>query len=390
MHLFCLHNSKNKPPPTDKKRRPRNLVLRVLPPVVYLILAMAYLAIGAFSLRFLERKQAGGTGHGLGTWFYYQFITITTVGYGDIVPQSGVSKAFAGCWMVFGLGGAGVVVGGCASFVRRFIAGRRERLVESHNQSLAQPVLEDRQLPFLIRHFGTLASVLLTLVMLFGGAGVFYATENIYYTAPPSDTVNWSYSNAVWFSAISLFTVGYGDLYVRSTAGMVILPFYLVLVLGIASLVIGEVSEHAQALAKLAVIRTTKFANAMAGMVGKRLDEGEPAPGGSDQPMPAEALAELKRIDDLFAEIEKIRSLSRANHVVAEILDIHVRAECREVLQRALPEAKLVGGLGVLPLGGLKEKEALMRRNLARLEEKARQDKRDHLQKLPELIVKPG
>lgn len=289
---------------------------------------------------------------------------------------------------MFGLGGAGVVVGACAAYVRKFIASRRDRLVVFHNQTLSQP-LEDHELPFFIRHFGSLASVFLTLVMLFGGAGVFYATEKVYYDPGPWDRINWSYPNAVWFAAISLFTVGYGDLYVRSTAGMVILPFYLIAVLGIASLVIGEVSEHAQALAKMAVLRTTRLASAMAGMVGKSLEDdggraGAPQGQGGSSQMPAEAVVELKKVDYLFAEIEKIRSMTRENQLVAEILDIHIRAECREVLQKALPETKLVGGLGILPLGGLKEKEALMRRNLARLEQQAREEK-EGIKGIPEL-----
>ncbi len=65
---------------------------------------VGYLLLGTmwgFCYAVIEHNMAGAfklptnAGHGSSSFFYYSFITLTTVGYGDITPVSGMARSFS-------------------------------------------------------------------------------------------------------------------------------------------------------------------------------------------------------------------------------------------------------------------------------------------------------
>ena len=59
---------------------------------------MIYLIISDFDFEAFHQPSGGLMG--LGTAIYFSVVTITTTGYGDITPASGLARA-AACWEIF-------------------------------------------------------------------------------------------------------------------------------------------------------------------------------------------------------------------------------------------------------------------------------------------------
>jgi len=62
-----------------------------------LALAVLFLGIGTVTYRFLEGWRWSDS-------FYFSTMTLTTVGYGDLVPSSLPSKLFTSFYAIFGIG----------------------------------------------------------------------------------------------------------------------------------------------------------------------------------------------------------------------------------------------------------------------------------------------
>jgi hypothetical protein len=322
---------------------------------------------------------------------YYFIVTTTTVGYGDIVPATSGGKAFAAIWSIFGLGGVGVVVGLVANAVKGKIASIKDRLRSSHEAGRRDDVqrleaaggeamtFTEADLPFYIRDFALYASIFVWVALMLVGAAVFQATERTYYDGYDPKVMEWTFSNAVWFTYISLVTVGYGDFYVMSTAGKVLLPLYLFCALGVVSLVIGEVSERATAFSRNAVARAQRMA-ASIGIAGEL--RGEMAGHGEAEHGPKSARytprdPDMDAIKKLLAAVESIRMAPRDSQERVDEIEDFVKTELRAMLLNLMDSEDLNASIGLFKHGALprKEKEALMRRNLARLEEEAQRKK---------------
>lgn len=95
---------------------------------VYLLLgviwAMTYTLIelltpGSFS-GFSPMREAGWDSE----WLYFSFVTMTTLGYGDVLPVSAIARAFAYLQAVFGQFYVAMLVAGLVS---AYISGRQSR-----------------------------------------------------------------------------------------------------------------------------------------------------------------------------------------------------------------------------------------------------------------------
>lgn len=76
-----------------------------------------------------------------GIW--WSWVTITTVGYGDLVPTSGVGRVFAALIILLGLGLFALLTGAFAAF---FIEQKEEEIVGGHEQLLGKLAALEKKL----------------------------------------------------------------------------------------------------------------------------------------------------------------------------------------------------------------------------------------------------
>eukprot|EP00736_Rhodelphis_marinus_P011353 Rmarinus@m.10785 len=144
---------------------------------------------------------------------YFSVVTLTTVGYGDLVPTSDKSKLFT---IVFSFIGIGIIAAGLG-----FVVG--EILVRHSNVDHAKAEREKAKKPpenqrkqriqFMLRH--VILPIVSIIVMILAGALLFYYEE---------DT---TMMDAVYASAISLTTIGYGDYSPQNEAGRIVSTAWL-------------------------------------------------------------------------------------------------------------------------------------------------------------------
>lgn len=138
----------------------------------------------------------------LGSIFFVNSL-VTTIGYGSMYPRTNGGMLFT---IVFGILGIPVM-----AYTLRLLA----TLIGDAVQSLVA-----RESP---KGGETTTALILGSVFLFGGALVFVFLED------------WSYIEAIYFTVITLTSIGFGDYLPSSTASRVFTMFFIILGLGTAS-----------------------------------------------------------------------------------------------------------------------------------------------------------
>lgn len=82
-----------------------------------LIGLVAYLIVGILGFCLLEEELRGTTTSTIVDAMYFAIVTMTTVGYGDLVPQGMAAKLFTCAFVFVGFGLVGVLVNGAANYL---------------------------------------------------------------------------------------------------------------------------------------------------------------------------------------------------------------------------------------------------------------------------------
>jgi len=85
---------------------------------------ITWVAIGTISFHFLEDW----------TWIqalYYSVVTLTTVGYGDLVPTTDLSRLIAIIYIIFGVG---IMLTSLGSISSSFLKNRRARIIRKRKK----------------------------------------------------------------------------------------------------------------------------------------------------------------------------------------------------------------------------------------------------------------
>jgi potassium channel subfamily K len=181
-----------------------------------------YLSLGAGVFSALE-------GWNFVDGLYWADYTLLTIGLGSDFPlKNTVARGLLIPYAVGGIIMIGLVIGSVRSLFlergknkvrRRALVKERKKVFKSSSPSCdweqefalmrgVQAAADRRR-----RYWGLGSSLLAFLVVWVGGAGVFMSAEE------------WDYFDALYFSYVSLLTIGYGDLYPQSNLGK---PFFVV------------------------------------------------------------------------------------------------------------------------------------------------------------------
>jgi len=218
---------------------------------------LALLFGGALVIHFLERDYSP-------QWYYlncvyFCAVTITTIGYGDLSPNTVGGKLFV---MFFTTFGVGLIAYSLAIISQKFVETadltieitkslrrkKRSQIIPRESSAVFEldelvlkgSSLEDEEMfgQFKVEKMkeGVMYSIsknrklwiafVFYLVMLTGGAAVFNFLET------DSNGNRWGYFNSVYFCFVTLATIGYGDFHPKQDASKIFFICYALLGLG--------------------------------------------------------------------------------------------------------------------------------------------------------------
>ncbi|KAI7612222.1 voltage-gated potassium channel [Hortaea werneckii] len=228
---------------------------------------MAYLLLGALVYSKIE-------GWSYLNAVYWADVTLLTVGFGDFSPTTAVGRGLIFPFAIGGILMVGLVVGSIRSLIlergkeklsvritekRRYSAVHN---VDSRKQTIkisylatadfsADPSLspaQRREEEFNVmrkvqaaaererRYFSLLMSSTFALLLWFIGAAIFMVAEN---------NQHWTYFNALYFSYISLLTIGYGDFVLLSNSGRAFFVIWSILAVPSLTILISNMGDTA-------------------------------------------------------------------------------------------------------------------------------------------------
>ncbi|KAI3764216.1 hypothetical protein L2E82_14220 [Cichorium intybus] len=192
-------NSQNKPPQSGSPSIVRQSV----------VLLVLYLLLGVFIYWYNRENFLGKETYVVVDAFYFCIVTMCTIGYGDILPNSPVTKMFSIMFVLVGFGFIDILLSGMVSYVLDL---QENYLLTSLSNGKKRDhpsyIIDYKKGRMRIRMKVGLA--LGVVVLCIGiGVGVMHFVERL----------NWL--DSVYLSVMSVTTVGYGDIGFSTTTGRV-------------------------------------------------------------------------------------------------------------------------------------------------------------------------
>jgi len=228
---YLLGDALVKPPSDtgDQKSELRSCFDNILPDetawdrmsslVTFVCMVVVYFAVGG--IYFAESRHWGFT-----DCMYFSVLTLTTIGYGDLTPKTDEQKVFSIFYVLVGF----CILGYALGHIGQYVAKREERLLMRQLKEA-----RDGQEEMLPESFSVMWRVALSahgvLFFLAIGTLVFSLNEN------------WSVLDALYFSTVSLTTVGYGDLRLHFSSSRCFAIFYLLFGTLMTAFFLGSIAE---------------------------------------------------------------------------------------------------------------------------------------------------
>jgi len=187
----------------------------------FLFVIVLFLHMGAGVLFFVLQKKWN-----LIDCVYFTVLTLTTIGYGDMAPETTTEKIFTTCYVLVGFCLLGYALGQVALLVsRREEAMFRQEVRSARNGNGL--------------HAGITHSAFGRAALAAHGMIFFLAIGTLFYMLAEG----WSSVDALYFSAVSLTTVGYGDLQIQNWYSRLFSIFYLLSGTLMTAFFLGSIAE---------------------------------------------------------------------------------------------------------------------------------------------------
>lgn len=181
-----------------------------------LIGLVSYLLVGIVSFSLLQGQLQGVSTSMLVDAMYFAIVTMTTVGYGDLVPQSVGAKLFTCAFVFVGFGLIGVLVSGAANYLvekQEKILVRKVHLKHKHEKCNSEEVVDNDEV--VAAKWKVAISGAAVLVLFITGVLVLMFCEGQ------------SFINAFYCVCVTVTTLGYGDQSFHTKTGRIFAIFWI-------------------------------------------------------------------------------------------------------------------------------------------------------------------
>lgn len=174
---------------------------------------MAYFGLGTICFYIIRNQLRGDRTNGILDAVYFCVVTMTTVGYGDLVPNSDIAKLLACAFVFTGMALIGLVLSKAADY---FVEKQETLLVKAlhMNQKVGElDILKEIENNRMKYKFYT--ALILLVVLILAGTIFLYNVENL-------DIVD-----AFYCVCSTITTLGYGDKSFSTEAGRIFAVFWI-------------------------------------------------------------------------------------------------------------------------------------------------------------------
>ncbi|KAF7840427.1 two-pore potassium channel 3 [Senna tora] len=202
------HN--NHPPSLPKPQFGSNSIVRQA-----VILLFAYLSLGVIIYWINRHNFTATETNPIVDALYYCVVTMCTIGYGDITPNSAATKIFSILFVLVGFGFIDILLSGMVSYMLDLQENHLLRTVKSRGEKDTRSYIIDVK-KGRMRIRMKVAFALGVVVLCIGvGAGVMHYVERL------------GWVDSVYLSVMSVTTVGYGDHTFKSMSGRIFAAIWL-------------------------------------------------------------------------------------------------------------------------------------------------------------------
>ncbi|KAL3742312.1 hypothetical protein ACJRO7_017745 [Eucalyptus globulus] len=178
-----------------------------------LIILAAYLGVGSFCFFLLRNQISGKKTNGLLDALYFCVVTMTTVGYGDLVPSSTLAKLLASTYVFAGIALNGLILGKAADYIlekQQVLLARAMHINERVGQAEIVKEVESHKI-----RYNFLTSLALVVVLTILGTVFLSVIEKL------------KFVDAFYCVCVTISTLGYGDKSFLTTGGRIFAVFWI-------------------------------------------------------------------------------------------------------------------------------------------------------------------
>ncbi|KAL4618669.1 hypothetical protein ACB092_06G027200 [Castanea dentata] len=177
------------------------------------IVLVIYLVLGTVCFYLLEPQMMGHKTNGLVDALYFCIVTMATVGYGDIVPNTVLSKIFV---CIFAFTGMALVVLGLSKAADSFVKKQEDMLVNALHTDQNSRVADTNKYENYKRvKYKCLLVFIFILMLMIAGTTVLATVEKL-------DLID-----AFYCACVTITTLGYGDKSFKTKGGRIFAVFWI-------------------------------------------------------------------------------------------------------------------------------------------------------------------
>ncbi|KAK6917864.1 Potassium channel domain [Dillenia turbinata] len=205
---LSVKNDAESPPNPDSLFAQKPSLTKVL---IFLAL---YLGVGTLCFYLVRHQLKGTKTNGIIDAIYFCVVTMTTVGYGDIVPNSILSKLLACVYVFTGMALVGMILGRAAEYFVEKQELLLVKVIHMHEKNGSDEVLTKAETKKTVKYKFLTALILLLIIMIVGV--IFLSFEE-----------QFNFFDAFYCVCSTITTLGYGDESFTTAVGRVFGVFWI-------------------------------------------------------------------------------------------------------------------------------------------------------------------